>query len=275
MQPPTTGPPRTAFLPSHLQHHRHKNDAYAKALVESYESLVIVTPAVKGCGGLVKTRSLVPRSGPRLELDEGNDNSPHQIKLICSVKSSLHAIRNDAKYHRSRLTTFSTQKHHAAQSKKKGRASSKRRMRNVGHAKVSPHPSTNADENPKRALRTLLLPGSAKPERPARISPKNERGATLGPITAHALRICFCQPYDGAGEQSRCPPVGRIEHGSQLSKVNRAQAPDDQSARCESEEKWEPAARVITTRGDGPSSTIEGRSRVSSHRVQAKPCRNK
>jgi hypothetical protein len=174
--PMTTLPTSTAPLPLHLRHH-HNYRHPERSQIESCESLLDNTVSVKGCDGVIRTSSFTLRSGTRRSpLKKKNPDAQqngHQ-----STKSLLHDIRGEVSFYKSRYIALAAQSCGPTHKStcKKGATLHKRRTREPRTSK--PHSSTS-DKN-TRMQRTF-------------------EKSVLGPLVGHALRVCFCQPYDGAG----------------------------------------------------------------------------
>ncbi|KAF2116390.1 hypothetical protein BDV96DRAFT_51413 [Lophiotrema nucula] len=126
---PATTPPSIP-LPRHLQQGQHHHHAHSHIVPQT-----VVPSTVKGCDGVVRARSLQPRSGVR----RGRE----------SLKSS-HSLS-------SRLS----------------------------------------EQDGSRSC--CSLPQRVRRPGPSRWS-KRARRAAIGPLAGWTLRVCFCQPFDGAGE---------------------------------------------------------------------------
>jgi hypothetical protein len=178
LAPMTTPPTTTASLPVHLQHH-HNYRRPQRCQIDSCESLVDPTPAVKGCGGVVRTHSFTLRSrtrrSPHKRTKSGSRHEPHR-----SAKSLVHDLRSDASFYKSRYIALAVQACALAPKSKRTRNNNK-----------VPSSTQYTSKTPHRSARG------------AGASEDKIDKAVLGPLAGHALRICFCQPYDGAGRSTR------------------------------------------------------------------------
>jgi hypothetical protein len=186
LRPMTTPPTSSAPLPAHLRHH-HNYRRPEKSQIDSATectttSFIMSTPEVKGCGGIIGPESLIPHTGMR-HSHERNKSRPH-YRRHRSAKSFAEDLNYEARFHRARLITAVIR---CCTSTEKGRVLRKRQVASRRAAATAyttmPHNRTSEAAGTKR--------------RPA----KNKRDVgLLGPLAGHILRICFCQPYDGAGK---------------------------------------------------------------------------
>jgi hypothetical protein len=172
--PMTTPPTHKTPLPSHLRHH-HNYRRPEMSQVSSRESSVTPKGPVKGCDGVVRENSLTPRSG--IFFPHGKDDVHRSVRL------AIHDLKAEAKFYKARFITLAAA-HSFAPSMPKGKTLQKRHVHNY---------NTYA----------------RKPQIPTGEARKGGyRQDVLGPLAAHALRVCFCQPYDGAGRPTRATAVG-------------------------------------------------------------------
>jgi hypothetical protein len=184
--PTTTPPTTTASLPVHLKHH-HNYWRPERSKIGSCGSFVEPTPAVRGCGGIVRTHSFILRSGtrqsPQKRTKSKSRREPHR-----STRSLVHDLRSDAGFYKSRYIALAAQ--------------------GCGPPPKSKKPGSNNRTHP---IDTNQVPSTTEhtsktPHRSARAADASEERLdkpVLGPFVGHALRICFCQPYDGAGKSVR------------------------------------------------------------------------
>jgi hypothetical protein len=184
--PLTTLPTDTAPMPAHLKHHHNYRHPERSLIGSCYESFIEPSPSVQGCGGVVRSDSLTLRSRTR--------NSPHKANKSSSQHRSTRALvqdlKSDASFYKSRY---------------------------IALAALSCNPSKNSNRTvgKRNTLHKRQVPASARPQHystRAATAEQNDRApnrdtktekSVLGPLAGHALRICFCQPYDGAGERTR------------------------------------------------------------------------
>jgi hypothetical protein len=185
--PMTTPPTAIASLPVDLRHH-HNYWRPELSQISSCESL-IDTATITGCGGIVRTHSFTIRSGTR--------HSPHKRKKTespqshhRSIRSIVHDLRSDAGYYKSRYIALAAQGCGLSLKSKKPRNTITRMAIATTTNKV---PSSTQDTSQTR--RCSARATGASEEKIDKV--------VLGPLAGHALRICFCQPYDGAGKSTR------------------------------------------------------------------------
>jgi hypothetical protein len=181
--PMTTPPTCTSPLPEHLRHH-HNYRRPERSQIESCESLIVPTPPVQGCGGVIRTHSFTLRSGTH--------HSPPKKTHVClppkrhrSTRSLVHDLRSDARFYKSRYIALAAQSYGAGTSQK---SKPKPKKKATLHKRQTPIDSRSAAGN-----------STSKSYAPAALEHPRHKSA-LGPLAGHALRICFCQPYDGAGK---------------------------------------------------------------------------
>jgi hypothetical protein len=188
LRPMTTPPTSSAPLPAHLRHHhnyRRPEQSQIDSTIDSTTSIIVPAPAVKGCGGIMGTESLFPLNGMR-HSHEGTKSRPH-YRRHRSIRSFAEDFRYEARFHRARLITAIIK---SCTSTGKGRVLRKQQVasrRAVATAYTTmPHNRASEAVGKKRMHKRHT---------------KNKRDVgLLGPLAAHMLRICFCQPYDGAGK---------------------------------------------------------------------------
>lgn len=214
--PLTTLPTNIAPLPTHLRHH-HNYRHPEQSQLGSYESIIESTPSVQGCGGVVRTHSYTLRSGTRNSLHRTNKSRPQHR----STRSLVHDLRSDVSFYKSRYIALAARS--CSPSKKTKRTVStrntlhKRQVASKGPASARPHHYS-----------TRAAPAKQK-DRAPNCETKTEKSA-LGPLAGHALRICFCQPYDGAGEPTNATTCTR-QHTGTHKKENDLQLEDEGVAR--------------------------------------------
>jgi hypothetical protein len=233
--PMTTPPTTTAQLPAHLRYH-HNYRQPEKSQINSCESLIMSGPAVKGCDGVIRANIPAPISAVRHSPHKRNKSSP-QHKRHRSTKSLVRDLRGDANFYKSRLI------HKAVQSCSSAAEQSKQRSRATlvkNHTlRIDPaYPFARASKPHNRTTHAL---GRSR-EKPAQLPSTpaalkvNKDTEFLGPLAGHALRICFCQPYDGAGRETAEAPCMRKQPSSTRIRGTKAVV---------GESEVEPAARVV------------------------------
>ncbi|KAF2786816.1 hypothetical protein K505DRAFT_380015 [Melanomma pulvis-pyrius CBS 109.77] len=166
--PLTTPPTPTARLPAHMRcHHNNQHPTHSHIVPKQPQlgiKFAMATGAdVKGCGGIIRANSLQPRSGMK-QPGSTRKNRRSNRSSPCSFHS--HALGSD------KLASCVGQpslqfQNCIAMERRRGR------IRKEGH--------TKAESGARKAHRT--------PSRP------------LGARAAHALRVCFCQPWDGDNDE--------------------------------------------------------------------------
>jgi hypothetical protein len=186
LMPMTTAPICTSPLPEHLLHH-HNYRRPERSQIESCEHLIEPTPPVQGCGGIVRPRSFTLRSETQHSPLQKKTDASSPPKRHRSTRSLVHDLRSDARFYKSRYIALAAQSYGLGTSKMEAKAT---KNRATLHKRQLPND----------------MPGTAgqrasKPYTPAATEhPRHE--TALGPRAGLALRICFCQPYDGAGESA-------------------------------------------------------------------------
>ncbi|KAF3050314.1 hypothetical protein E8E11_000429 [Didymella keratinophila] len=201
--PPTPKTPR----PSHLRHH-HNYRRPELSQISSFESSVTPKGPIKGCDGVVRENSLTPRSG--VFFPHGKDKVPRSGRL------AVHDLKAEAKFYKARLITFAAA-HSFAPSIPKGKTLQKQHIHNYNT--YTRKPNIHDDDHRRGGYRQDVL----------------------GPLAAHVLRVCFCQPYDGAGVPTRATAAGACLAGEPYSMSGKLKV--DRSTK--GAERSLPNARVI------------------------------
>ncbi|KAF1936143.1 hypothetical protein EJ02DRAFT_101262 [Clathrospora elynae] len=178
LRPMTTPPTSSAPLPAHLRHHhnyRHVEKSQIDSTVDSTESFIVPAPAIKGCDGVVRSGSFTFRSILRPFHDK-TEESPER-KHHRSARAFASDVKYEARFHKARLITAAVT---SCTTAGKGKKIRKRRA-----------------ESKRAAAHAYTVTGT-----PVSKKSNGKDVGLLGPLTGHALRICFCQPYDGAGKQT-------------------------------------------------------------------------
>ncbi|KAG9187396.1 hypothetical protein G6011_05267 [Alternaria panax] len=191
LRPMTTPPTSSAPLPAHLRFHhnyKHPEQSQIDSTIGSTEFSIVPAPSIRGCDGIVRTESFAPYSKLRYSYEK--DKSRPQYKRRKSARSFAEDLKYEARFQKARLTTAILA---SCTSSGKGRVLRKRKAasrRAAATAYVSmPWRSTGGDVTGARTQRI----------HPRQTTDSHNVGA-LGPLAGHILRICFCQPYDGAGK---------------------------------------------------------------------------
>jgi hypothetical protein len=244
--PMTTPPTTTAQLPAHLRHH-HNYQHPEKSQIVSCEPLKEPTPAVKGCDGIVRIDSLSPISGVRHSLH--TRTKPKSNKRHRSSRSIIRDMRSDANFYKSRFIHFAVQScgTTSVEMGRKRDRSTLRKQHTRHSDPVHPHARggkprirpTDKETRPTQTTNKLRMNGKRDEE-------------ILGPVTGHALRICFCQPYDGVGKQTRIAVTSDF-----CSNTSEPKAPV--AGRKSSDHEVEPAARVVKFAAQKKKTTRKGK----------------
>lgn len=188
--PMTTPPTYKTPLPSHLRHH-HNYRHPEKSQISSHESPITPKGPVKGCDGVVRENSLTPRSG--VFHPHGKDRVHRSAKLV------MHDLKAEAKFYTTRFIALAAAQSFAP-SVPKGRTLEKRHVHNYNTYASKPHHCSSGTAEARK--------GGYKED-------------FLGPLAAHALRVCFCQPYDGAGKPTHATTAGACLAGEPFSAKGR------------------------------------------------------
>ncbi len=187
LMPMTTLPNPSAPLPTHLQHH-HNYQNPEKSEITSFASIIESSCAVQGCDGIVRNNSAIRYD--RLRQPQPNVDFTKRRRRIRSPRPMLLTLKSDIKACRSRLRTIRSPLCALHRQKRKAQNSK------ACYTDYCTMSSTHRERSPKLAAIKNKINSAHK-----------KRGDNfLGAFAAHALRICFCQPYDGAGKQT--PAIG-------------------------------------------------------------------
>ncbi|KAF2471857.1 uncharacterized protein BDR25DRAFT_354361 [Lindgomyces ingoldianus] len=161
--PATTPPSPRARLPSNLRQQRHHCHRHQTHTHSVPQT--VVRSDIKGCDGMIRTNSLQPRSGVRRSVSHPNPNpSPKPSKR-------KHTKHNSLPWNRSRCKSAAV-------------------------TSVSTPASNITLTRDRKKLQKKRKPAVATTARGSSVS-------ELGPAVGFSLRVCFCQPWDGAGEAGR------------------------------------------------------------------------
>jgi hypothetical protein len=158
-------------------------------------------------------------------------------------------MRSDANFYKSRLIHFAVQSC-GTTSVEVGRKRDRSTLRKQHMMHSDPvHP-------PARGGKPRIRP-TGKETRPTQTTSKrrmdgNRDEEHLGLVTAHALRICFCQPYDGVGKQTRIAVTSDF-----CSNASDSKAPVARKGSIDHE--VEPAARVVKPAAQKKKATRKGK----------------
>lgn len=188
--PVTTLPTFTAQLPAHLRHHKNSHHAELSQ-ISPCEPFLALTPAVKGCGGVVRSSSFSPRSG-HAQPHNTQYESKALLKHCRSTRSIIRSVKSEANFYASRfvnqiLSSSCTPPLPSLLTRSKLRG--KRNATKQGMYAIEPH------------FHSRIVVAHARSSRRAN---EDVLEGMCGSSTAHMLRVCFCQPYDEAGKRSLC-----------------------------------------------------------------------
>jgi hypothetical protein len=195
--PMTTPPVTTAPLPEHLRHH-HNYRRPERSQIGSCESLIESTQPVRGCGGVVRTPDLGLHRGLRQPPSHKKNKADMQHKQRQSTRSKIRDFASDARFYKSRYIALAAQACESSQNK-----SNKKRSRTMLRKRQMASDKVHA----------CVYPPPQGPRSTQKRDDKPEK-AILGPLTGHALRICFCQPYDDAGKSTRVADASCMRRGA-------------------------------------------------------------
>lgn len=245
--PMTTPPTTVAPLPYHIRHH-HNYQHIERSIISSCESLIDPSPSIKGCGGIVRTPDLTPRSGII-------ETSPRRIRYDAqqnqrqSLRSHLHDLHSDAGFYKSRYIALAAQAI--------GPSSQKKSKKNYPKPLHKRHMTSKRPAAPKHCMTVARK----------RSSPEQKRKSAVGPLAGHALRICFCQPYDGAGNRTRADTSCTRRHADGTHGVEH----EDGDLQDEHEDAVRPVSRPRREKEAGRrSATGRSQGRIGNQRVVLK-----
>ncbi|KAF1845275.1 uncharacterized protein K460DRAFT_337270 [Cucurbitaria berberidis CBS 394.84] len=180
---PMTKPPAySAPLPTHLRYH-HNYPHRQRPRIESREFSIVHSPAVKGCDGVVRENTFTPQR--RVDRFQ---KKHHRL----SIQSTVGDMKIEAKMYKAHLITSASTFCLPA-----------RRRKNAPKLYSNNDPSaTTYTHTRKKQKRTAEAKQTEDSTRTTQSSQNKQDTGLLAPLAGHALRICFCQPYDGAGKQT-------------------------------------------------------------------------
>jgi hypothetical protein len=197
--PRTTPPITTAPLPNNLRHH-HNYQHPERSQISSYESLIDSTTPVVGCGGVVRAHGTYPHNGIH-PLPYTKTNPSLQDTHQRSTRSFIHGLRSDLGFYKSRYIALASQPRNPCAAK------STRKV-----------PRTTLHKRQKVSYKEPAYTHYARPRVPLAQEPhaSHKENSILGPLAGYAMRICFCQPYDGAGKAARADTSCTRQHMQQV-----------------------------------------------------------
>lgn len=199
----------SAPLPAHLRH--HKNYGHCEGpQIQCLKSAIVPSYAVKGCGGVVENNVLTSRTIIERSHMPSEYSLPYKGQLI---RSLIRDLRNEKIPQKARVTTPAT-----PSSSHQKKNLKKLHMFNYGT------PATYVCTRASECRKSILNASTAdkRSRRTHQLKIEHNPGC-LGPLAGHALRICFCQPYDGAGQKTRVDAICDccMESSSNTSLMNR------------------------------------------------------
>ncbi|KAI1537046.1 hypothetical protein PtrSN002B_004549 [Pyrenophora tritici-repentis] len=190
LRPMTTPPTSSAPLPAHLRYHhnyRRPEQSQIDSTVSSTESFIVPTPAVKGCDGMMRSESIALYSRARYSYEK--TRLRQHYGRCRSIASLVGDLKNEARVHKARTITAIMA--HCTTSGKgrvlRKRVTADRRAAATAYVSMPRETISGAESAGEKGRRKRNVPG------------KRDIGL-LGPLAGHALRVCFCQPFDGAGK---------------------------------------------------------------------------
>ena len=190
LRPMTTPPTSSTPLPAYLRHHhnyRRPEQPQMDSTVGSTESFIVPAPAVKGCDGMMRCNSFALYSRARYSYEKTRLRQHYRRGR--SIVSFAEDLKHEAKIHKARMiaaivaSCTTTGKERALRK----RVAADRRAAATAYVSMSREHTSGARSAETKGTRKRNVPG------------KRDIGH-LGPLTGHALRVCFCQPFDGAGK---------------------------------------------------------------------------
>jgi hypothetical protein len=209
LAPMTTPPIHKTPLPLHLRHH-HNYHQPELSQISSDRTSVTTGKLVKGCDGVVRENSLTPRSGIL--------SPPREGRIQRSTKLAIRDLRMEARFYKSRFLDLAAA-HSFRPSLPKGKMLQTQRIHDYNTYAKTPHTVKSQTQK------------------------SGHKEDVLVPLSAHALRVCFCRPYDSAGTSTRATTAGACMTGS-LSSDGKLDADRD----AKDEEHLLPNARVVDSR---------------------------
>jgi hypothetical protein len=184
LRPMTTPPTSSVPLPANLRHHhnyRRPEKSQINPEVEYAHSFNEPGLVVKGCDGIVPTSTLPAYTQSRRSYEE--TKARPQYTKHRSARVFRDNVRLKVRSRKAMLMTA------ICTTTGKGRI-----LRKQDEA------ATYASMPHKRRL--VAAATSGKKRIHDRYARRKCKTGLVGPIAGHVLRVCFCQPYDGAGKQT-------------------------------------------------------------------------
>ncbi|KAF1952520.1 hypothetical protein CC80DRAFT_538198 [Byssothecium circinans] len=263
--PMTTPPQSSAPLPYHLRHHHNYQHPEASQITSSDaeeneqphlhpQSIIRPGSAIKGCGGVVRRDSLTPRSGTPFiaSTNQGFNGSRATLRSLSCISIGGGGARKEHDKSKDRSGSGSGR---GSRSRRKG-SSCNDIVSSSSPLLSAPAQSRKGNTLKKRRRDGVLLPLPLPPPKPqsqpqpqsrsqSRFQPHRRNVSSIGAVTSHAMRVFFCQPYDGAGNVSSADiACGRIHVGDH----DHDQCHDDDNAyerRRKVRESLTPNVRVV------------------------------
>ena len=264
LRPMTTPPTSSAPLPAHLRfHHNYRRPERSQidSTTGSTKCFIVPAPSVHGCDGIVLTEGLAPHTKPRHSYEK---NKPRpQYKRRKSARSFAEDLRHEARFQRARLITAILA---SCTSSGKGRVICKRKAssrRAAATASVSiPRNRTGGNVTGARTKRI-----------DSRETTNKRDIGVLGPLAGHTLRICFCQPFDGAGKSTHTAAtentcIGKSDHTRNMQSRSKKESPRTDTKEVEVDAVL-PIARVVSGTERKMGNNVRQRTAVRKGKTQS------
>ena len=193
LRPMTTPPTSSAPLPPHLRYHhnyRRPEQSQIDSTVGSTESFIVPAPAVKGCDGMMRSESIALYSKARYSYEK--TRLRQQYRTCRSVASFAEDLKHEARIYKARVIAAIIE---SCTTTGKGRVL---RKRVVADRRVA---ATAYVSMPRENMSVTESAGNDSTRKQS-VPGKRDIGL-LGPLAGHALRVCFCQPFDDAGKPTQ------------------------------------------------------------------------
>lgn len=194
LMPISKGSPNSLILlPPYLRRH-HSYRHTQKSQIDSTESFIVPASAVKGCDGIVKSPSFTPRSG--LLHEPLQAPTLFNRKRHRTAKSFARDLKFETRFFKARLTTTTSMPCKSSQGSKKHTTKSL--------ASIYPRYKYGCFSLPRFSRAAMESAGGGSDSTDKESRRQSVKGQ-LAPLTGHALRICFCQPFDGVKFPTQTP----------------------------------------------------------------------
>lgn len=186
LRPMTTPPTTSVPLPPDLRHHhnyKRPEKSQISPEAECVYSFITPGPAVKGCDGIVQTSTLPAYSQTHRSYEKTKTRP--QYRRHGSERSSRQDIRLEVRSRQARMITAITA-----------------RCTTTGKGKLlgKQNTATKHASLPHKGMYAGAATTTTRNHLHTRHARRRHNTVLLGPVAGHVLRVCFCQPYDGAGK---------------------------------------------------------------------------